>query len=357
VRLTPELLVRAISELRRDHDYAYVDPSNHGRIQIVEVRMPCGPIVIRRYNPSKGQTPNSAPRVTISANMLARVANGTATGVPLNVDRILGASYNTRSVLEALLANTPQFYVCHPGRIQVSESTSDIQPGHKHLLWQPDQPHAPGTVHTLDTEFVISELPSINAVYEALVLPDDDGRPALPEGFNRRHAQIQVALVMIGEALGMRPFVAKNDQSIRYKDMKLGERPLVVADLSGVPLLSPYAEAIRAGSLIDCIWFRNGRFMPAVFEVEHTTGITSGLTRMLGFKERAPNIQSRYVIAAPDEDRVKVMSELVKPQFQSLSPAFLPYSAVEELHGLVQHRELRSRVNDEFIEAFLERAA
>jgi type II restriction enzyme len=94
-----------------------------------------------------------------------------------------------------------------------------------------------------------------------------------------------------------------------------------------------------------------------VIEIEHTTGVTPGLTRMLGFKDRAPNVHSKYVIAAPDEDRERVMTEIGRPQFISLSSAFMPYSAVEELHGLVQHRRLRGHVNDDFIEAFLERAA
>ncbi len=358
MRLTPELLVRSLAELRRDHEYAFVSKSNRGRIQIVSVGLPHGPVVIKRYRPEKGESALSADPVSISVQMIRRVANAVAPGVPLNIDRVLGASYNTRSVLEALLAHTPQFYVCNPGRIEVGESSTTVMPGHKHLLWLPDRPHSPGAICEESTELVISELPSVSAVYEALVLPDDVGAVgSLPIELRRRHAQIQVALVMIAESLGMRPFVAKNDQAIVYDGQPLGGREKVVADLSRVELLSPFADAVRAGSLIDCIWFRNGRFMPAVIEIEHTTGVKPGLTRMLGFKERAPNVSTRYVIAAPDEDRERVMADICLPQFQAMNAGFLPYSAVEELHGLVQHRRLHGRVNDEFIEAFLERAA
>lgn len=41
-----------------------------------------------------------------------------------------------------------------------------------------------------------------------------------------------------------------------------------------------YSNAAKAALLIDVVWFRNARFTPAVIEIEHTTGVTSGLTRM-----------------------------------------------------------------------------
>ena len=49
--------------------------------------------------------------------MIWRVANAISEGEPINFDRVLGGSYNTRSVLESLLASTPEFYYCYPGRI------------------------------------------------------------------------------------------------------------------------------------------------------------------------------------------------------------------------------------------------
>lgn len=49
-------------------------------------------------------------------------------------------------------------------------------------------------------------------------------------------------------------------------------------------MLASYEEARVAANLIDCIWFKNGKLMPAVMEVEQSTGVTSGLTRMKNFK-------------------------------------------------------------------------
>lgn len=357
MRMSLESLVQTIHELPRDREYTYINPRNVGRIRIVEVQRPRGPIVVRRYAPTKGESFDRALNETISSNMLHRVANALSPELPLNIDRVLGASYNTRSVLESILAHCPQFFVCRPNRIQVYESSTEFHKGHKHLLWRPTEPHPLGTTQEVATDLVISELPSVNAVYGALVLPETVEREGLPDELRRRHAQIQVALVVIGAELGMRPFVAKNDQAITYQGERLGEKPFVIPELSRVPLLAPFSEAVRAGSMIDCIWFRNGRHMPAVFEVEHSTGVTSGLTRMQGFSQRAPDVRTRYIIAAPDEDRERVLRECARPQFEELSPAFLPYSSVEELHGLVQRRRLRGAVTDEFIEAFVERAA
>lgn len=356
MRMSASMLVRAIAELPRDREYSYIHGGNHGRIRIVEVRDPIGPILVKRYNPRKGKSPESAKVETVSPDMICRVANAIAPEMPLNIDRVLGASYNTRSVLEALLAHTPQFHTCFPGRIQESEHGARVRRGHKHLLWLPTQPHRPGEIHEAVTKLVISEIPSTSAVYEALILPKTGGgEPGLPEEIRRRHAQIQVALVVIAERLGMRPFVARNDQSIRYQDRALGEREQVVTDLASVALLSAFPEAVRAGSLIDCIWFRDGKYMPAVFEVEHSTGIVSGLNRMRGFREQAPDVASRYIVVAPDEDRERVLQHISSHQFARLKAAFLPYSAVEELFGMLGRRDFRDRVDDSFLEAYLER--
>ena len=95
--------------------------------------------------------------------------------------------------------------------------------------------------------------------------------------------------------------------------------------------------------------------MPAVMEVEHSTGVVSGLARMKRLKDQLPPFQTRWVIVAPDEDRGKVLKEANEPQFHDLQTMFLPYSAVDELYALCQKRKLTNRaVNDEFLDCFME---
>ena len=169
----------------------------------------------------------------------------------------------------------------------------------------------------------------------------------------RRHAQIQIALVEIGTQLGYRTWVAHNDKGIIYKDRRLGEMDGVLARLDDVRLLEAFDDARAAANLIDCIWFKNARLMPAVIEIEHSTGVRSGLTRMKAFQDLLPAFPTRWVVAAPDEDRDKVMRECNLPQFRSLNARYFPYSAVEELYYLCQKRKIKG-VTEDFLDCYME---
>jgi type II restriction enzyme len=186
-----------------------------------------------------------------------------------------------------------------------------------------------------------------------LVLPSDFKTEALDIEIKRRHAQIQIALYFIGKQLGFRTWIAQNDKGILYQNKKLGEFEGIIAKLDDENLIRAHKEAIKAALLIDCIWFKNGRLMPAVMEIEHSTGVTSGLTRMKNFYDRFPPFPTRYVIVAADEDRQKVIREATKPQFKELDSKFFPYSAVEELYALCQKRKLKG-VTEEFLDCYME---
>lgn len=356
--ITATDLVQAISNLSKNVSYNYVNPKTRTKVKIEEIVRPEGPIFISRYDPSQGEGPHQAKRESISVEMLWRVANAASFKQPVNIDRILAGSYNTRSALEALLVHTPQFYFCYPGRIEVIRSSSEIKRGHKHLIWRPETPHELGVMAEFKTEnMYISEIPTAEAVYEALIIPEIAAgeQVNVTIDMQRRHAQMQIALIIIGTQLGSRVWVASNDRAIEYKGQKISEMDNVIASLNDVKLIQPYDEAVRSARLIDCIWFRNSRFMPAVFEVEHSTGVTSGLTRMKHFRDQIPPIDTRWVVVAPDEDRHKVYAEANKEQFRDMDVCFFPYSSVEELYSLCQRRKIVG-VNDEFLDCFMERA-
>lgn len=330
-----------------------MNPSNKGLIQIDSIDLPEGPIKIKRWNPSKGESSSGKKSVAISSQMIWRLANALKPNQPINVDRILAGSYNTRSVLESLLAHTPQFYYCYPGRIESINSSNTIKEGHKHLLWSPEKPHPIGITSLSKTDIVISEIPALEAFYEALVLPSEYKVDSLDIDIRRRHAQIQIALYFIGKQLGFRTWIAQNDKGILYQNKRIGEYEGVIAKLDDEVLIKSHRDAIKAALLIDCIWFKNGRLMPAVMEVEHSTGVTSGLTRMKNFQDKFPPFPTRYVIVAADEDRGKVIKEANRPQFKDLDTRFFAYSAVEELYALCQKRKLRG-VTEEFLDCYME---
>lgn len=354
MKLTASNIVSAIGQLPKDRTYQYINPRTRNQIEIVYVTYPEGPILIKRYNPAKGETSSSAREESISTQMIWRVANAFLRNQPINFDRVLGASYNTRSVLETLLAHTPQFHYCYPGRIETNSSSSQIKRGHKHLIWTPNQPHELGVIGQTDTEIVISEVSNVEIVYDALTVPDDLLAGELDIDIQRRHAQMQIALIAIGRQLRYKTWIAQNDKGIIYNNRKLGEMDEVIPSLqSSGTVISAFTDALRAALLIDCIWFKNARLMPAVIEIEHSTGVTSGLTRMKGFQDLLPPFPTRYVVVAPDEDRDKVVREANKSQFRSLDARFFPYSSVEELYALCQRRKIRG-VEEEFLDCYME---
>ena len=119
-------------------------------------------------------------------------------------------------------------------------------------------------------------------------------------------------------------------------------------------LLQAHSDAVENARMIDCVWFKNGRLMPAVMEVEHTTNITSGLTRMKKFYGTCPRLQNvRWAIVAPENRRRKVMKEVNQDMFKEMQVKFFPYNSVIELHSLIKRREPRG-INDEFLDCFME---
>ena len=95
----------------------------------MDVTMSAGPIIFRRWNPNKGQTFLNAKDESISSEMIWRLANAITEGEPITVDRLFAGSYNTRSVLESLVAHTPEFYYCYPGRIMDKDGVASIEHG------------------------------------------------------------------------------------------------------------------------------------------------------------------------------------------------------------------------------------
>jgi type II restriction enzyme len=350
--LTVENVVKTIARLPKDRWFEYVNVTSSTQVRVVSVTQPSGPIRIERKH--KGAVKES----TISSQMLARFVNSTEEGVPVNIDRVLGASYNTRAALEALLARTPDFFWCVPGRIEIVAGKETIKRGHKHLIWKPSEPHPAGVLaeHKVPPGMAISELPMQSVVYEALTLIDPQRADEDLE-ITRRHIRIQVLLANIGANLGYRTWIASNDRNHEVMGTPISEMPGVISRLQEVQVLSAYSDAVRNALLIDAIWFKNDRLIPAVIEVEESTGTNSGLMRMKRFQDSCPPLADmRWVVAAPDEDRAEVLRKANDPQFASLDTRFFPYSAIEELYSLCNRRNLGANaINESFLDAFMER--
>jgi type II restriction enzyme len=347
-KLTASFLVEQISRLDPNTIYNYV--SGRSRLKITGVEKPEGPISFVNINPdgSNGREGH------VSRQQLAKMALvcSSKPNYPLHIDRIFSAGGNSRSALETLLAHTPHFFICYPERTDAY--TGETLKNLKHIMWCPDDQHEWDSVSVKEYSDVITEVElGIDfgniRIAEADLTADVDNIEA-----KRTHTQMQVAPVAIGRALNFRTWVARNDRSILVGDGKLGELEGVIQSLETVQIF--YKQEIKdAAALVDCIWFtEDGDRVPAVIEVEHSTGVTSGLTRMLKLRETFPAISTTFTIVAPNQLRSKVVTESNQKVFRELQARYMPYTTVRELYGLIQRYSLKDVGDHRFIYPFME---
>lgn len=349
-QLTSVDLVNAISALstRRTYDYY----TGNTKIKIIAIEGTEGPIKFQRWNKNSDIRNPSIGSLTV--NQLSTVASvfSRRPNYPIHFDRLFSGGGNSRSALETVLALTPNFFICYPQKS--NPYTGRIEEDLKHIMWCPDGVHPLGEMKEKSFKQIISEI-ELNVDYGDMSLLLDSLGQEINSIEAKMHAQMQVACVRIGAALKFQTWIAKNDQTIKVGKSKLGDLQGVLKSLDEVQILYSL-ESKRAASLIDCIWFsQDFKYIPAVIEIEHSTGVTSGLTRMLKFKETIPSIDMTFTVIAPDELRNKVVSEANNPVFNSMKTRYMPYSAVRELYGLIQKYNLSNVVQRSFIEPFMEK--
>jgi len=356
VEVSASNLANVINSLNKNTIYDYPNAKTKTKIKIVNVKLPEGPITIKRCNPSKLEGFEGKKEETISSKMLWRLASAIKPGHPINIDRVFGASYNTRSALEALLLHTECYYQCYPGRLERTGEVSEVKHGHKHIIFCPDEPHTKGVIGRKEVnDMVITDVEREFRIDSLLLSDTLSNTDKIDINIQRRHAQIQVLLIKCAEHMDLITWVAKNDHSIKYNGQRLIEMDSVINKLSETSALQGYSQAAPAGELIDVIWFsEDSKKIPAIIEIEHSTGVTSGLNRMKGFLKEAPELaHMTYIIAAPDAIREQVFQKAAKPQFSDMNIKYLPYSAIEDLYLLCQ-RKLKGIDNIKFFHTFLE---
>ena len=127
--------------------------------------------------------------------------------------------------------------------------------------------------------------------------------------------------------------------------------PNIVNDLHKERVISNFPDAINVAKHVDCLWFNGG--MPFAFEVKHSTGVTSGLTRMNALRTQMEFSRTNYVIVADDNARNEVLKKASDPQFNRMDLWYMPYSAVSEMHAFtIRHRN--HGVNRDFMKSFME---
>jgi len=147
--------------------------------------------------------------------------------------------------------------------------------------------------------------------------PSPPAGPVPPEeektSDNFDHTLVQGLLATLGKSLGCKVWIASNDQSKEYKGKKLSE-----LSVAALPSLGLDEQSQKIISRIDVVWLKGNNQVAAVFEIEQTTSIYSGLLRMADLAASAPNLNFPLYIVTPISRLEKVRQELQRPAFQKL---------------------------------------
>jgi hypothetical protein len=145
------------------------------------------------------------------------------------------------------------------------------------------------------------------------------------------HTDLQWLLLKLGSDMGLDVWVARNDRGREADGNRFKDLPNLKPEL---PLQFDEATT-RTIEHIDVLWLK-GNAIVAAFEVESTTSIYSGLLRMSDLIAMQPNLNIPLYLVAPDERRDKVMTEVNRQTFSSLTPPlvevcrYIPFSILRE---------------------------
>lgn len=144
------------------------------------------------------------------------------------------------------------------------------------------------------------------------------------------HSQIQTLLGAIGTAKDFDIWIPPIDRFKLDWDIarKYNQRET---------LPHGFEKVAHVLSEIDVVWLqRGGNDLKALFEIEHSTPIYSGLLRFNDIHLVAPNLKARFSIVANNERRSLYIKQLSRPTFQTSGLGevctFLEYSDVFNWH-------------------------
>lgn len=167
---------------------------------------------------------------------------------------------------------------------------------------------------------------------------------------------IQAKICYIGEQLGFKIWIPKNDRNGVLRNWTPNEGTLLEelhVNFSG--------PALKTVKNIDVLWIETGFVHNIVraFEVEHTTSIFSGILRMADLMTLYPNLSLKTYIVAAEERKEKVMKQLTRPAIMSLIMnmakrnvndvcEYLSYESVSELADNGNLRNLKLTIIDDY---------
>lgn len=167
----------------------------------------------------------------------------------------------------------------------------------------------------------------------------------------RESLKVQAKLSEIGEKLGMKIWLPRNDRngvlgSWHPKDNSLlDDLPFSFDDVT-----------IKTIKNIDVLWIK-GRTIVRAFEVEDTTSIYSGILRMADLLSLLPNIKVKIHLVAPTNRRDEVFKQISRPVFSVMENgplselcSYVSYDSVYELSKERRLEYMTDTIIDEYSE-------
>ena len=194
----------------------------------------------------------------------------------------------------------------------------------------------------------------VGKVVTVAVPEDTDVEETINEVTIRESFKVQAILAQVGEALGFKIWLPKNDRSRVLQEWQ-PERDVLLDHLP----LNYDQTTIRTIEQIDVLWIRRRSIMRA-FEIEHTTSIYSGILRMADLLALQPNMDIKLHIITPQERKDKVFHEIQRPVFSLLERGplselfnFISYDSLYEIAGLEHLAHMSDTVLEDY-EEFVE---
>jgi hypothetical protein len=167
----------------------------------------------------------------------------------------------------------------------------------------------------------------------------------------RESMKMQALVAQIGEKMGFKIWIPRNDRSRVLQEWK-PESDVLIDELP----LSYDQATLKTIEQIDVLWLRR-RSIVRAFEVEHTTSIYSGILRMADLLALQPNMDIKLHLVAPTNRKDKVFEELQRPVFSLLERGPLAESCTfisyDSLYELAKQKHL-SHLSDSVLEDYVE---
>jgi len=150
------------------------------------------------------------------------------------------------------------------------------------------------------------------------------------------HSAAIYALAKLGQAAGLQIWIGKKEQATGYNNESFAD--MCTVDFQHVNLPKELKDVIEQ---IDLLWFDNGIPIMA-FEVEHSTGVVTGLDRFENLLEAFKYVKLKMFIVSPDEREDEVMKKVNRPSHKEIATQirFIPYSTLSEKYEAVRKTKL-----------------